>query len=160
MNRAFLLVIAFAVTPCWSSSQEQPKDITSLLKAKGMPVFVARSAETRGNLIVCKGFELVESGKDQKDQSDKKLRGRVLMYCDSWDGLWLWVAHSNQQMNRAAPFMGLEKSGAKLADLAPPKSLGPAEFLRPARMFMATVDEMGTIVRTATIVVHRFQDND
>jgi hypothetical protein len=156
MKRVALLAIAIACAPRQSSAQEV-KDIQGLRKAKGMPVFVARSTEARGNLIVCKGLELVEPA---EDQSDKKFRGRVLFYCDPWDALWLWVAHSDQQMHRAVPFLGLEKPGAKLADLPPPKLPGPAELLRPARLFMATVDEKGRIVRTANIVVHKLQAND
>lgn len=156
MHRAILSVIAFAWVPCCSLAQE-PKDLASLRKVKGLPAFIARSVETQGDKIVCKSLEMVEPG---KNPTDERLHGRVLLYCDAWDALWLWAAHSNWKMNRAAPFMGLEKPGGKIADLPPPKSTGPVELLRPSRVFLATIDDQGRIVRITKIVVHKLENAD
>jgi hypothetical protein len=156
MTLSLLFLVLLSASVSQLAAQDQ-KDVGQLLKAKGPPTFTARSIEARGNLLVCEGFELFDPA---KKNAAGKLPGRVLLFCEPWDALWLWAAHTDQKMQSAAPLLGLEGPGKKFTDLAPAKPNAPSKLTMPARVFTAVVGKTGVVFRTAEIAVHELQCKD
>jgi hypothetical protein len=151
MKRVLLFVLLSAASASGVWAQDKT-DVKNLLKVKGPPTFTARSIDARGNLLVCDGLELFDAGAEKAAQ---KLRGRVLLFCDPWDGLWLGAASTGLTMSRATPLLGLEGPGGKFL-----KTNKPSQLLMPAKVFAAVVDDMGMVVRTAEITVHELRCQD
>jgi hypothetical protein len=156
--RPTLLFLAIVAGSAAGVARAQEKDdLSRLLNDKGPPAFTAKSIDVRGNVLVCDGLELRDL---ERQKATEKLRGRVLLFCESWDALWFWAAHTDQKMRRATPLLGLEGPGKKFTDVVPPKAKGPTELLKPAKMFAAVVDQAGKVVCTIEITVHKLQDKD
>lgn len=156
MRQALMFVMLSAACAPYVSAEDN-KDVKNLLEVKGSPAFTATSIDTRGNLLICDGLELFD---DRSEMAAQKLRGRVLLFCESWDGLWLWAANTDLKMRRATPFLGLERPGGKFADAMPAKRIEVTKLIMPAKVSAAVVDERGMVLRTSEISVHQLRCKD
>jgi hypothetical protein len=153
-----LLIIGIAMSDPWVGAGDQ-KDVRQVLKAKGLPTFFAKSIDARGDLLVCEGLELFDPA---TKNAAEKLRGRVLLYCEPWDGLWLWAAHSDLKMRRATPLLGLEGPGmkVKVGDVVPTRTKEPSKLVNPAEVSAVVVGKGGTVVRTTKVTVRELRWKD
>jgi hypothetical protein len=137
------------------STQE---DVTDLLKRKGLPQLTARSVDVRGNLLIChrlEGFD-PDEGKEPT-----KLRGLVLLYCDPWQSLALFVARMDAKIRRAAPLMGYEGPGAKFSDFVPASGESlKYPLVKPAQVLAIYVNERGKVDHSTEITFQAVQCKD
>jgi hypothetical protein len=149
MKTIVALAILLAASASCASGQEK-RDLKHILKQRGQPSFTARSVHCEGHLLACHKLDVFVPG---EGKSPDTLRGKVLLYCKPWDGLWLWAAHVGQDMARAAPFVGRERPGAKVWQELPVKAPPPTPLPKPARVWIAYIDKQGIARLTVEVTV-------
>jgi len=150
--RTFVVFVASA--SCVSAQGKQ--GLSQLLKRKGYPAFTATSVDVRGHLMACRGLELFDPNAKPIDA----LPGRVVLYCDVCDSVWLWAAMADLHMKRAAPTAGRETPGAKLPDIVQRKLAEPSKLANPARVWLGYIDKDGVERLTVEITVDELASKD
>jgi len=152
-----LMIFLLSAPPVFCVLAQKTEGVNDFFEHKGPPQFTAKLMESYGNLLVCRELNPFDA---DKGKAAKKLRGFVLLYCEPWDGIWLWLASTEAKMRIQTPLLGYEGPGVKFLDAVPPKNIRSTKLLKPARVFAAYIDERGRVSRTAEITVHKLQCND
>lgn len=148
--KLLLKIFMLLVSGASDVSAQEKQDLKQLLKEKGPPAFTAIAADCRGHLLVCQGLEVFDPTKRKEAET---LHGRVVLYCQPWDGLWLWAATVGLQMRQATPLLGEEKPGGKFSKELPSKKAQSCKLLKPARVWVGYIDKQGIVRLTFEVMV-------